>query len=181
MRIGIVTDWTTTGAGEVSSNLAKILLMQGNEVFIFARFDTYGKPMANVGQARIYWANNPFSPHAKAINKREIKRWVVENSIDLVLFNEQIWIAPVIWVKELGVLCVAYIDYYREDTVKNFQIYDGLICNTLRHLSVFNWHKGVIYIPWGVDPSVFSRRRRFEPLAPHKAIACTRNRCRNFT
>ena len=158
MRIGIVTDWTTTGAGEVSRSLAKVLLNQCNEVFVYARFDQHGLPQPKIDGVDVIWGKNPFNPHPKAIDRLDLINWIFESSPDLIIFNEQIWIQPVIWARNENIPCVAYIDYYKEDSVSQFSIYDGLICNTLRHLSVFSWHPQAIYIPWGVDHSLFSKQ-----------------------
>jgi len=57
--------------------------------------------------------------------------------------------------KKIGVCIGAYIDYYTQETVQAFEIYDFLICNTKRHFSVFSWHNNVHYIPWGTDISIF--------------------------
>lgn len=49
----------------------------------------------------------------------------------------------------------SYIDYYKENTIKFFNIYDFIICNTKRHYSVFKDHSQSYYIPWGTDIQLF--------------------------
>ena len=70
--------------------------------------------------------------------------------------------------REKGIKIGAYIDYYQEDTVHCFELYDFLICNTKRHYSVFEWHPQVKYIPWGTDVDLFkpleSRKAPEDPL-----------------
>lgn len=39
--------------------------------------------------------------------------------------------------------------------MERFAVYDGLICNTRRHHSVFSWHPSCLYLPWGTDVSLF--------------------------
>jgi glycosyltransferase involved in cell wall biosynthesis len=58
-------------------------------------------------------------------------------------------------IADLDVQIGAYIDYYTEETIPFFTCYDFLICNTKRHLSAFEWHPHVFYIPWGTDLELF--------------------------
>ena len=59
----------------------------------------------------------------------------------------------------MGIKCGAYIDYYTEQTIPFFNAYDFLICNTLRHQSVFKDHKQSYYVPWGTDTEIFYPRQ----------------------
>jgi glycosyltransferase involved in cell wall biosynthesis len=47
------------------------------------------------------------------------------------------------------------VDYYKKWTVSWFGAYDRLLCHTLRHYSVFRWHPGAVYVPWGTNTAVF--------------------------
>ncbi|MBU1311263.1 MAG: glycosyltransferase, partial [Gammaproteobacteria bacterium] len=44
-----------------------------------------------------------------------------------------------------------------------FALYDFLICNTLKHRSVFAWHPQCLFIPWGTDTSLYQPKA--EPTA----------------
>lgn len=155
-KIGIVTTWFERGAAYVSKQF-KETLEKEYEVFIYARG---GEDIA---------MNNPDWDHRNItfgkrysytkldlINLSHFKKWIKNNNLDVVFFNEQhIW-DPVLLCNNMGVLTGAYIDYYTNDTVRFFGLYDFLVCNTLRHYSVFNWHPQAFYFPWGTDLNVFN-------------------------
>ena len=155
MRIGIVSEWFDRGASYVSWLYRETLVMQGHEVFIYARGDSdplssdrWVDPSVTVGvPCRVRYA--------KGIDKRDFLSWLRQRELDWVLFNEQHWIPPVLWAREAGVRTAAYVDYYRLDTVADFQLYDLLICNTRRHLSAFPWHPNAVYVPWGTDTNQY--------------------------
>ena len=87
----------------------------------------------------------------------------VQSKIDAVLFNEQRWMQPVLWCKSLNVKTIAYVDYYREDTLFQFEAYDALICNTKRHFSVFSESRfNSHFVQWGTDLTVFNSQKRDE-------------------
>jgi glycosyltransferase involved in cell wall biosynthesis len=94
----------------------------------------------------------------------DFKRWAIAKDIELIIFNEQRTWKPILFCQEVGIKTVAYVDYYRERDVQNFANYDALICNTERHYSVFDWHPGAIYMPWGTDTELFSPRAKKEGL-----------------
>ena len=52
----------------------------------------------------------------------------------------------------------AYVDYYTENTLKFFNFYDFVICNTRRHLQAMDFHKQKYYIPWGTDVELYKPR-----------------------
>lgn len=161
-NIGIVTTWQERGAAYVSKQYENILKDNFN-TFIYARGGE------NVSDKSKKWNGSNVTrakkiplPTPMAIDKADFIKWIEKNEIDIVLFNEQQWWPPVIWAKEKGVMCVAYIDYYTEETVPFFEIYDLLLCNTKRHFGVFRWHKGAYYLPWGTDTDLFSKTNNYE-------------------
>lgn len=160
MKIGIVTSWWNgAGAGEVSLAFSKVLLSNENSVYIYARNEfALGKTLP------IPFEHPDFSvtpgvvsnsPLIKSINVRHFLNFISRNKIEVVIFNEQVDLTPVIELKKLGIRCIAYVDYYKEDTVSSFKIYDALICNTRRHFDVFKWHPNAWFLPWGIDPSLY--------------------------
>lgn len=160
MKIGIVTSWLNgTGAGEVSLNFSKVLLSAGNSVHVYSRNEiTPGKTLPipfEHPNFSVTPAASSNSPLVKSLNIRDFLKFIARNEIDSVIFNEQVDLTPVIELKKLGIRCIAYVDYYREDTVNSFRIYDALICNTLRHFNVFKWHPNAWLLPWGIDPSLY--------------------------
>ena len=95
------------------------------------------------------------------IDKKHIEKWVNDNKIECLFFNEQHEFKILIDLKKKfpHVKIGSYIDYYTEDTIPLFDIYDFLICNTKRHYSAFRNHKQVYYVKWGTDTEVFKPNR----------------------
>lgn len=159
MRIGIVTTWFERGAAHVSRQYAS-LLKERHGIFIYARG---GEQQArnkgdwdhhNVTWGDRHWAKSK-NKDLKNKNLEDFKRWVEDNKLDVVFFNEEhIWSA-VLLCNEMGVKTGAYVDYYTKETVPLFGVYDFLICNTKRHYSVFKWHPQSYFIPWGTDVALF--------------------------
>ena len=164
MKIGIVTTWFERGAAYVSRQYRDVL-RKDNEVFIYARGgELLARGDAEWDDEKVFWAHRTWSVKPGHIRLKEFRNWLRTNEIDLVLFNEQVWWPPVSVARELGVRTAAYIDYYTEDTVPYFGMYDLLICNTRRHYEVFQWHPNCHYIPWGTDTGLFRPQERPEPL-----------------
>lgn len=156
MNIGIVTTWFERGAAYVSK-LFQQSLEQDNQVFIYARGgESYAKGDPKWDTHEVTWGKKIRTPFVSTvIHKGDFIKWLKNNDIEIVIFNEQHWFQPILWCKELGIKTLAYIDYYTERSIPLFDIYDGLICNTKRHLSAFNKHHNVYYVPWGTDIDLF--------------------------
>jgi 1,2-diacylglycerol 3-alpha-glucosyltransferase len=155
MNIGIVTTWFERGAAYVSRQYKATLEQQFN-VFIYARGGEKDiAPGPDWDGSRVTRGKEPDVAIETAIDQADFSRWVTENAIDIVLFNEQRWWLPVIWCRQLGIKVGAYVDYYTERTVRLFNVYDFLLCNTRRHYSVFSWHPQCFYFPWGTNLNTF--------------------------
>jgi glycosyltransferase involved in cell wall biosynthesis len=155
MKIGIVTTWFERGAAYVSRQYADALAKK-HEVFIYARGgEKTGKSDPNWDKSNVWWGRRLYYPELTMIYLPDFRRWIEKTGVEVILFNEQISLAPVIEASKLGVKTVAYIDYYRQDTIPLFGLYDSLLCNTKRHHSAFAWHPGAHYIPWGTDTDLF--------------------------
>lgn len=159
MNIGIVTTWFERGAAYVSKQFEDVLSKE-NSVFIYARGgEKYAKGDPKWDRENVTWGKRDLTRMAMIgstyINKKDFIKWIKQNSIEVILFNEQQWFTPIIWCKELGVKTFAYIDYYTEATIPLFDIYDGLICNTKRHAFAFRNHRNVKYIKWGTDIDLY--------------------------
>lgn len=167
MRIGIVTTWFERGAAYVSRQYRDVL-EKSHDVFIFARGgESYAKGNPDWDNPNVTWATRlpPSSPPTKFVLK-EFEQWLRSKQLDVVVFNEQWWWSPVILCQRLGVITVAYVDYYTEETVPFFALYDLLLCNTRKHLSAFDWHPGAAYVPWGTDLQLFRPRELEEQRIP---------------
>tara|TARA_B110000093_G_scaffold174722_1_gene208287 strand:+ start:2053 stop:3276 length:1224 start_codon:yes stop_codon:yes gene_type:complete len=161
MKVGIVTAWFERGAAYVSKQVRDVLIEQNHEVFIFCRHFCPEIPDGSQwNESFVTRAKRQESPMPTDINKREFLRWIARENIELIIFNEQHYWQPVIWAKEYGLKVVAYVDYYKENTVSAFGIYDQIWCNTRRHFSVFEHLPQATYIPWGTDVEIFSPQKK---------------------
>jgi 1,2-diacylglycerol 3-alpha-glucosyltransferase len=147
MRIGIVTNWGPCGAGVVSKQYFDTL-SDLNDVFVYAR-DGVNRAWSKS------WLDSsvtPGKPHYSltGIQWSDFKNWIKRCDIDTLIFNEQRYWSIINRAKKYGLKVGGYVDYYTQETVPLFACYDFLLCNTKRHLSVFEWHPGAIFIPWGV-------------------------------
>lgn len=165
LNVGIVTTWFERGAAYVSRQYANILKEDVN-VFIYAR----GGEERAVGNPEwdaenVHWDfTKPFDGYWNTLNLNKFKKWLENNKIDVVLFNEQVWWQPVLYCAKKGIKTVGYVDYYKKDTVEFFNLYDCLLCNTKRHYEVFKNHKNAIYIPWGTNVQLF-KPKSLEPVS----------------
>lgn len=168
MNIGIVTTWFERGAAYVSRQFRDVLASE-HDVFIYARGgEKFAIGDANWDLDYVTWAKKPATFAFTDINPEDFQRWLISNNIELVIFNEQkIW-APVMLCRELRIKTGAYIDYYTEQTVDMFALYDFLICNTQKHRSVFAWHPQCLFIPWGTDISLYLPKS--ETTAQHSGV-----------
>lgn len=157
MRIGIVSGWHERGQAYVSRAYRDILRPQ-HEVFVYARGgELFAKGDPNWDGPDIHWG---YRLENCRINKRDFFRWMDAHRIETLFFNEQKYMDIILALRRERpeIKVGSYIDYYREDTLEHFLLYDFLICNTLRHSSVFTFHPQSHYIPWGTDTALFSPR-----------------------
>lgn len=153
-NIGFISTWFERGAAYVTKHYID-LLKDHHNVFVYARGgEQYGKGDSNWDLPYVTWSPKLLNSN---INFKHFKKWIIKNNIDTLLFNEQKEIDIVYNMKkhfpELKI--GAYIDYYTEDTVKEFWLYDFLICNTKRHYFVFKNHPQCFYVPWGTDVDLY--------------------------
>ena len=157
MTIGIVSTWFERGAAYVSRQLADVLSHK-HEVCIYARGgEATGKGDPNWDLPNVHWGKRYYDEPTK-IDKRDFFRWIQRRNVSLLLFNEQRWWPVVAWCAERSIPCGSYVDYYTEETVPLYGLFDFLLCNTKRHRSAFDWHPGVVYVPWGTDTELFRPR-----------------------
>ncbi len=151
MNIAIITTWFPAGAGYVSRAYRKIFEME-HKVLIYARGGKNMQGDSIWDDDSVTWAPLNFYGDIKV---NHFLKWLKHERIDIVFFNEQRFWEPVIQAKNAGFSIGAYIDYYTEETVPIFEIYDFIICNTKRHYSVFDWHPCCLFLPWGTDIDVY--------------------------
>ena len=155
MKIGIVTTWFERGAAYVSRQYRDVLRKE-HEVFIYARGgEEYAKDNSSWDDGSITWNKQSSVLRLQTIHEATFKKWIIENNLEVVIFNEETRWYPILICNQLGVKTGAYIDYYTEETIPLFKNYDFLICNTRRHYSAFSWHPQCFFVPWGTDINLF--------------------------
>lgn len=153
MNIGVVGAWGERGAGYVTRQYVAALRAQGANVTVLAPLQRAQRERAwlddNVTYCKPTWlARNDGS-------RRSFVRWVESGELSAVIFNELRDWRMLTWARAMGILTIAYVDYYTEDSLPLFSAYDLVLCNTERHFGTFSWHPGARKIPWGTDVSVF--------------------------
>ena len=166
-NIGIVTTWYECGAAYVSREYMRALQSKHN-VFVYARGGHESSrnnrrwDLDNVTHGpRLH---GPFCHSTDAISRWHFFRWLRSRQIDVVLFNEQQAIRIVRETSERGYVTGAYVDYYTDETVADFDVYDFLLCNTKRHYSVFKDHRKCLFLQWGTDTRLFRPTATRPPL-----------------
>lgn len=157
-NIGFVSTWFERGAAYVTKSYID-LLKDSNNVYVYARGgEEQAKGDPNWDYDYVTWG---LRLGGTKIAKNHISKWIEGNNIDILFFNEQHeWeIIAFIRHKFPNVKMGSYIDYYKNNTVEYFDMYDFLICNTKRHYSVFKNHIQCFYVPWGTDIDLYKPRR----------------------
>lgn len=158
MKIGIITTWFERGAAYVSRTYMDLLVNLGHEVYIYARGGD-GKISKNSTKWNEPYVTRDNKYHDTQISLYKFYKWIKENDLDMLLFNEQQHFLAVAKVKKHfpNLIVGSYIDYYKENTLPLFNIYDFVICNTNRHLQAMKKHPQAFYIKWGVDTDLYKR------------------------
>lgn len=159
MNIGIITTWYERGASYVSRQYMEAFERLGHSVYIFARGGQYSKNNEKWDLPNVKWG---YKLNEREISTRQFLKWVDENGIELVLFNEQDHYKIIVDIKEKrkDLIVGAYVDYYRESDLNWFNTYDFLICNTKRHMEAMDFHPSSYYIRWGTDVELFKPREK---------------------
>jgi len=153
MNIGFVSIWFERGQSYVTKILRDILSRQHN-TFVFARTGgVYGEPKLEKSG---YWEvpNLTTYPEYK-IPAEILKKWITDNRLQAIVFNEEYDWDLVNAAKETGIKVLTYLDYYKDEWKSNMDVYDAVLCSTHR---TYNLVKNVCkasYIGWCVDLDLF--------------------------
>ena len=165
MNIGIVTTWFERGSSYVSRAYMEALSKE-HRVFIYARGgEKYAKEDPRWDLANVTWETPiPCMPSVTFINWHDFKKWLKNNAIEVLIFNEQRSWDILLKLQESDILLGAYVDYYTPETVPFFQLYDFLLCNTKRHYSVFKELEQTYFIPWGTDINICVPKKKSDSV-----------------
>jgi len=155
MNIGFISTWFERGAAYVTKAYIDLLKDKHN-TFVYARGGEYfASDDLYWNQYNVTWGKKLSGTN---VDKNHFYKWVNENKIDVLFFNEQHEFDILLNLKkDFPLLKIgAYIDYYKENTIELFDVYDFLICNTKRHAFAFRNHKQMFYVPWGTDIVTFN-------------------------
>ena len=123
MKIGIVTTWFERGAAYVSKIFMDLLVKEGHEVYIYARGgeDLPSQRESKWNQA---YVTRDETYTGMLVNRHKFFRWIVQQSLDAVFFNEQQHFKIVAQTKKRfpNIKIGAYVDYYTENTLPWFRI-----------------------------------------------------------
>jgi glycosyltransferase involved in cell wall biosynthesis len=159
MKIGFVSTWFERGAAYVTRQYADLLQKAGHEVYIYARGEKFAIGNPEWDLPNVTWGRKLYDT---SLDFKHFSNWIKKNEIQCIFFNEQREMQSIIKLKiyypeiKIG----TYIDYYTQDTVKDFRFYDFLICNTKRHYSVFSQFDQCYYIPWGTNTELYTFEER---------------------
>lgn len=159
MNIGFITYWFERGQAYVTRSL--IDAIDGYDPYILAR-----NPGNDVTKSDGEWAHPHLSLYHKyAIPPGVLQRWIQENALSMVFFNEEYDFNLIEAAKAMGVKTIGI--YYWElfnpawAGIAN-EVFDTIICpttcthNKFTQLGMTN----LTYIPWGVDLDQFKPARR---------------------
>ncbi|WP_283676432.1 glycosyltransferase family 4 protein [Clostridium perfringens] len=160
MKIGFVSTWFERGAAYVTKQYLN-LLKENHEVFVYARGgEKYAIGDEEWDKSYVTWGTHLGT--VDEISWTDFKKWIRKNKIEVIFFNEQRDITVILNIKRSfpKIKIGSYIDYYKQDTIDDFKLYDFLICNTKRHYQTFKWHKQAYYIPWGTDINLYDYKEK---------------------
>ena len=153
LNIGFISIWFERGQSYVTKALRDILSNEHN-TFVFARTGgVFGQPKLEKSG---YWdvPNLTTYPEYK-IPTDVIKKWVTDNKLHVVIFNEEYDWDLVRGVKETGAKVITYLDYYKDDWKTDIDIYDSVLCSTNRTYNLVKSLCKAHYIGWCVDLDLF--------------------------
>jgi 1,2-diacylglycerol 3-alpha-glucosyltransferase len=163
MKIGFISTWFERGAAYVTKAYIDALKNK-HDIYVYARGgESYAKSDPNWDLPYVTWG---LMLNGTKINYSHFKNWIIKNKIEVLFFNEQREIEIVAKIK-IEFPCIkigSYIDYYKEDSLDDFFVYDFLICNTKRHYSVFKKYPQCYYVPWGTNIELFKPQNKNNDL-----------------
>lgn len=153
LKIGFLSIWFERGQSYVTKTLRNVIA-QEQETFIFARTGgVYGQPML---QTDGMWAVKNLTTFPDYNIPCEIfGKWIDDNHLDVVIFNEEYDWKLVSFCKKKGIKTVTYLDYYKDDWKPYMCWYDAVLCSTKRTFHLVKDFCKAYYIGWGIDTELF--------------------------
>jgi 1,2-diacylglycerol 3-alpha-glucosyltransferase len=174
VRVGIVTKWFNRGQAFVSRYLRDALEAEGHETFILARPTKDKGPMAaHVDRSGVWDQPGVTEASEWEVPVVEYERWIDENSLDVVHWDNCYQHEEIAQLRERGVRTVGrfvWEMFSPEDAEPAKRAYDVLYsmtrCEQQRYAEL-----GIEspYVPWGIHPELLgvagtpSSPRRIDP------------------
>lgn len=153
LNIGFVSVWFERGQSYVTKTLRDVLAKE-HKTFVFARTGgVYGQPKLEI-QGCWDVPNLTTFPHYQ-IPPDVLTRWIHDNNLRMILFNEEYDWNLVVAAKDTGIQVLTYLDYYKEDWKQHIRLYDAVLCSTKRTFHLVKDICNAHYIGWGVDTDLF--------------------------
>jgi glycosyltransferase involved in cell wall biosynthesis len=112
------------------------------------------------GQSKLettgFWeVPNLFTYENYDIPSEVLEKWIEENDLDAIIFNEEYDWRLIRACKNKGIKVLTYLDYYKDDWKSNMKLYDGALCSTKRTYNLIEKWCKAYYIGWGIDTELF--------------------------
>lgn len=153
LNIGFVSIWFERGQSYVTKTIRDALAKE-HDTFVFARTGgVYGKPMLDTSGV---WNVPRLTTYPEyTIPAGVIQKWIQENRLDAVIFNEEYDWDLVRAARETGVKILTYLDYYKDDWKPFMSLYDAVLCSTKRTYELVKGFCRAYYMGWAVDTELF--------------------------
>ena len=155
-KIGFISIVGERGQFHVTKNFMRAL-QDEHDLFLIARpFSVRdGTFLGNIDDFGIK-TKVAYSPKY-ALNPETVSKWVKDNQLDIVFYNEEYDWRLVEAAKLNGAKVVTYLDYFTEKDIPKFQIYDKIIACAKHAYDVFikSGAKNIEFMNWGVDTELF--------------------------
>lgn len=155
MNIGFVSTWYERGGAYVTKAYLDAVRSGGHQVYVYARGDNgLGKGNPDWDMPYVTFGLNLWDTN---INRSHFYRWIKQNQLDIIFFNEQMEFSIVARIKKdfPNIKTGSYIDYYTETMLPYFELYDFIICNTHRHMDAMSEHPQKYFVRWGTDVDLY--------------------------
>lgn len=153
LNIGFVSIWFERGQSYVTKALRDVVAGQHN-TFVFARQGgVYGQ--SKLETTGFWEVPNLFTYENYDIPSEVLEKWIEENDLDAIIFNEEYDWRLIRACKNKGIKVLTYLDYYKDDWKSNMKLYDGALCSTKRTYNLIEKWCKAYYIGWGIDTELF--------------------------
>lgn len=153
LNIGFISIWFERGQSYVTKMIRDAIAKEHN-TFIFARTGgVYGQAKL---ETKGYWYVPNLTTYPEyQIPHNVITKWIQDNDLDAIIFNEEYDWNLVQAVKKTGIKVITYLDYYKKDWEHLMGVYDAVLCSTQRTFDLVKDFCKAYYIGWAVDSDLF--------------------------